>query len=94
MYFQQQAYKVKDGTSISVTTAPAQETALGNGIYVSVSNDGSETAYINTNGETATTASMPVFAHETKLPIYLADGTINHIGAGSTTLIVNQLVGS
>lgn len=92
MYIQQSAYKIEDGTRISVTSSAAQETGLGNGIFVSVSNDGDEVLYFNTNNETATTASMPLFIGETKSPIFLADGTINHKGVGSTVLVVNKLL--
>ena len=92
MYFSPSAYEIKDGTSISVTTSAAQETGLGSGVYVQITNTGSEIAYINTSGETATTSSMPVLIGEKVSPIYLPTGTINHKGAGNTTLVVNELV--
>ncbi len=91
MYTTQSAYMIKDGTSISVTTSAAQETGLGNGAVVAITNTGSEIAYINTNAETATTASMPIVANEKIYPILLPTGTINHKGAGSTTLVVNVI---
>ena len=90
-YTTQSAYTIKDGDAISVTTAAAQATGFSVGSYVAISNTGSAVAYINTNNETATTASLPIFVSETKSPILLPNGTINHIGAGSTTLVVNVL---
>jgi hypothetical protein len=91
MFVQQSGYKIKSGVAASVTTSAAQKTGLIKGGVYAISNAGAATAYINTDNTTATVADMAIFVGETIRPILLPTGTVNHIGAGATTLNIVKI---